>query len=49
MKKTYPTSKKSREWAKHLRNWGKRLANRATRRIFKNKIRKAIEVNNGDN
>jgi hypothetical protein len=34
MKKTYPTSKKSRSynsWGKHLRKIGKRAANKSTR------------------
>ena len=38
MKKTYPTTKKAREWAKHLRPWGKRRANKSTRRILKRTV-----------
>jgi hypothetical protein len=37
MKKTYPVSKKAREWAKHLRPFGKKKANRSTRRLTKPK------------
>ena len=40
MKKTYETSRKSKEWAKHLRKFGKRLANKSTRKIAKQKISK---------
>ena len=35
MKKTYPTSTKSQQWAKHLRPYGKRAANKSTRKINK--------------
>lgn len=35
MKKTYPTSTKSQQWAQHLRPFGKRLANKSTRKINK--------------
>jgi len=35
MKKTYPTSTKSQQWAKHLRPFGKRMANKSTRKINK--------------
>lgn len=35
MKKTYPTSTKSQQWAKHLKPFGKRLANKSTRKINK--------------
>ena len=35
MKKTYPTSTKSQQWAKHLRPYGKTLANKSTRKINK--------------
>ena len=35
MKKTYPTSTKSQQWAKHLRPFGKRQANKSTRKINK--------------
>ena len=41
MKKTYPTSKKCREWWKHLRPYLKRMANKSTRKIFKKDIRDA--------
>ena len=35
MKKTYPTSTKSQQWAQHLKPFGKRLANKSTRKINK--------------
>jgi hypothetical protein len=35
MKKTYPTSTKSKQWAEHLRPIGKRAANKSTRKINK--------------
>lgn len=35
MKKTYPVSEKSREWAKHLRPFRKRMANKSTRKAGK--------------
>jgi hypothetical protein len=40
MKKTYPTSTKSQQWAKHLRPYGKRLANKSTRKIIKETVEK---------
>jgi len=38
VRKTYPVSTKSMEWAKHLKKWGKRAANKSTRRIHATKI-----------
>ena len=38
MKKTYPTSKKYREWWKHMRS-NKRGLNKSTRKIFKRECR----------
>lgn len=38
MKKTYPTSRKHREWWKHMR-WKKRYLNRSTRKVYKMAIR----------
>ncbi len=35
MKKTYPTVKKARSWAKHLKPEGKRRANKGTRKVMK--------------
>ena len=35
MKKSYPTSRKPRQWAKHLKKFGKRQANKSTRRLMK--------------
>ncbi len=43
MKKKYPVSPKYREWWKHLRPWLKRKANKSTRKIFKEEIKKETE------
>jgi hypothetical protein len=43
MKKTYPTSDKSKEWAKHLKPFGKRKANKSTRRVMDKQIKKELE------
>lgn len=43
MKKTYPTSDKAKEWAKHLKPYGKRLANKSTRRLLDEQIKKQLD------